>query len=254
MNKDPNKSLLSVLDKVKMATVYHFQPWLSAHTDSFKGSLSWSTRLIVRLRDAGLIKPVNIFPLIRRPYRYNAFYSTKAGVSLAYREIEHQSGLIDVLMAFIYSYPEHDIEIKYTPTLKADGKAYRPDALVKLTSADLRRYDFIIEFERSRNPQAILKEKLRKNQRMPSFKELGLSDHTKILYVYSHENFNVFNRPNQYKSCPKEIQSLETGFSNLLKSVRELPDHKYRFLPYHQFTRLAEPIWTTPKGNKVSLI
>jgi hypothetical protein len=253
MNKE--RDLLPVIERVRMATIYHFQPWTIKTSKNFVGSLLWPTKMFARLRKQEAIKPVVIYPYSGRTYRNDTFYSIKAD-SLSVRELHHQFGLTDVLMAFIYAYPDYDVEITHLPCLKVDGKIYKPDALVKLTDRNLKEYTFIIEFERSRNEEAIYKEKLLKNERMKSFKESGLSEHTKILYVYAYERFDVFWRPNQYE-LPNVLEAIDTQnrkFDRLINKARNLPDHKYRFLPLHKFSRLNEQVWTTPKGNRVSLI
>lgn len=222
-----------------MATIYHFQPWITKSAKTFLSALSAPTDQFNKLKKQNLIKPVKVYPYLRNPFRYNQFYSLVPD-KIANSMIEHQSGLIDVLMAFIYLYPDFDVNIKYTPHLMANGKIYKPDALVKLDDFKGNQYDFIIEFERSRNPIAIYNEKLAKNEKMPSFKELGLSQYTKILYIYCHERFNVFNRPIQYDlpEVKLPLQALNSGFASLMNIAAKLPDHKYRFLPYHQFNQL----------------
>lgn len=227
---NPERLLLPILNKVQMATIYHFQPWICRKSNNFKGSLSSSTRQIIKLIKEGLIQRVQIHPHIRSTYRYNTFYSLKPD-KIANREIEHQSGLIDVLLAFIYLYRDYEIDIEYIPRLRAGGVIYRPDAIVKMTGINGHKYDFIIEFERSRSPQAILKEKLHKNEQMPAFKSMGLSEQTKILYIFSHENHNVFLRPNQYHlpEAQAPIQALNSGFANLCKIVKDQwlkPNHQ----------------------------
>jgi len=256
MNKE--RELLPVFDKIQMATIYHFQPWTSKTAKSLKASLLWPTVLIDRLRKQELITNLVIYPYASRYFRHNTFYAPKKSIhkAIAIREIEHQSGLIDVLMAFIYSYPDYDVSVRYQPRLKAGGMIYRPDALVKMTDRNLKGYHFLIEFERTRGEEAIYREKLLKNEAMSSFKALGLSPHTKILYIYAYERFNVFWRPIQYgdQLIADVIKIQNKKFHNLIRKAKDLPDHKYRFLPYHQFTHLAEPVWITPKGRKVSLL
>lgn len=252
------RALIPIFNKIKMATVYHSVPWLSSQAKTFKGSLLASTLQIGKLRKDKIIRPVEIVPYSGRSWRQNTFYSLKPD-SITNSHIEHQFGLIDVLMAFLYLYKDFELEIEYTPKLKAAGVIYRPDALVKMRSLDGREYHFLIEYERTRNPKAILEEKLLKNEQMPSFKSLGLSEHTKILYIVGHEWFNVFWRPLEYDrpEVVRGIDAMQSRFSNLLDIVnksKKLPDHKYRFLPAHQFTRLNETVWITPKGNKVNLI
>lgn len=250
------RSLLPIFKKIQMATVYHFEPWLSDKATTFKGSLLWPTKQIGRLRAENLIRPVDTYPYFGRKWRHNTFYSLKP-CRMANSHTEHQFGLIDVLMAFLYRYKDFEIDIEYTPKLKDSKGIYRPDAIVKMKSLDGKEYHFLVEFERTRSAEAIYKEKLLKNQQMRPFKEYGLSEHTKILYICGHEWMNVFYRPIQYKDEPEAlrgIQAINKQFVLLAKKAKSLPDHKYRFLPYHQFTDLDKQIWTTPKGNRVSLI
>lgn len=245
--------MLPVLNKVQMATVYHFQPWLARQSKDFLGAMSRPTRQINKLFKEGLIKRVEIYPPIRKTYRYDTFYSITPR-KIANREIEHQSGLIDVLMAFIYLYPDYDIRIDYTPLLKWGNEAYKPDAIIRLASADLsKRYCFIVEFERSRDAAAIYKEKLLKNERMPDFERLGLPSMTKILYVYAYERFNVFWRPNQYQEHFDMLSFEDHRFQSLPSRAKNLKK-PYLFMKYSDFYRLNEPVWHHPKGNRVQLI
>ena len=158
-----------------MATVFHFQPWISRDSQNFNGSLSVPYRYVQRLTKEGLIKPVEVYPYIHKTFRHNQFYALKPGHKISNFILEHQFGLIDVLMAFIYLYPEYEIDIKFTPKLEAAGKVYKPDALISMVSPIGKKYDFIIEFERTRNPIAVYNEKLLKNEQMPPFKDMGLS-------------------------------------------------------------------------------
>jgi len=248
--------LLPIFKKIQMATSYHFAPWLSPNATTLNGYLLWSMLQINLLRAQGLIREVEIYPYFGKKWRYNTFYSIKPN-KIANSHIEHQSGLIDVLMAFLYLYRDHEIEIDYSPKLKDKNGIYRPDALVKMRDMDGKEYHFLIEFERTRSAEAIFKEKLTKNEQLRPFKEYGLSEHTKILYICGHEWMNVFWRPIQYKTEPQAlrgIQATNKQLELLMKKAKNLPDHKYRFLPYHYFVELNKMVWTTPKGNSVSLI
>ena len=93
--------------------------------------------------------------------------------------------------------------LSFGVALTKASSVYRPDAIVKMRNLAGQSYCFIIEFERTRNAKAIYDEKLRHNEKMPSFKELGLPGYTKILYVCSHEWMNVFLRPMQYEKEDK---------------------------------------------------
>ncbi|MEI6595999.1 MAG: hypothetical protein WCO28_10590 [Bacteroidota bacterium] len=190
-----------------MATISHFQPWRIKSATDLVGSMRHPTKLFDKLVRDKLIQPVTIYPYSGRFAKQINFFSTKA-TSLAFRELDHQFGITEILMAFIYSYPEYDIEIEHTPVLKMKEGNYRPDAIVKMTDKNLRNYHFIVEFERSRTAKAIYNEKLVKNERMPSFKELGLSSNTKILYIYAYERFDLRWRPLQYQE-PHILEAID---------------------------------------------
>jgi len=63
---------------------------------------------------------------------------------------------------------------------------------------DGREYDFILEFERTRTPKAIMEEKIRANEKIGNFRKYGLSKKTKFLYVFTTEHFDVTKRPVEY--------------------------------------------------------
>jgi len=249
------RALLPIFKKIQMATVYHFTPWLSGDATTFRGSLIWTTRQFSRLKVQKLIRPVDIYPYFGRKWRHNTFYSIKPD-KLANSHVEHQSGLIDVLMAFLYLYRDYEIDIEYTPKLKDHNGVYKPDAIVKMKSLEGKEYHFMVEFERTRSAEAIYKEKLLKNEQMKPFKHYGLADNTKILYICGHEWMNVFARPIQYADPENQrgIQAINKQFELLISKAKNLPDHKYRFLPYHEFPDLDKAEWITPKGNRVRLI
>jgi len=244
----------TALNILGLATVYTFQPW-NQRAETLGGSLLTATRTIKKLKKQELIKQLEHYPYNGRSFRHNTFYAPIASKlnKIAYRELEHQFALLDVLAAFVYLYEDYDIVIDYLPLFKHKGRPYRPDAIVRLKGD--KEYVFIIELERSRSAQAIYKEKLLKNKAM-SFKEMGLPSQTKYLYIYAHERFNVYWRPMQY-SEPKAYATIamqESGFKHLLEVAQDLPDHSFRFLPLHRFTELDQPIWQTTKGNRVKLI
>ncbi len=265
-----NKELetLNIIARVGMATVYHFQPWTVTNAGDLNKSLQWPTRIFNRLVKAELITPLQIYPTIGRQYRYNTFfvptakgykvanikYKYKDGIALT--NLHHQFGLIDICISLIKCFPDYSVTFEYDRVLKFPGYNYKPDAIAHLKDSKGKVYNYIIEFERSRSPKSIYLDKLAKNHKMTDFDDFDLSKYTKFLYVFTNEWYRVFNRPIEYEDhkINNEIQSVENDFFLLTAFGQYIEDYKFRFLPYHQFTRLAEPIWVTPKGNKVSLI
>ena len=146
------------------------------------------------------------------------------------------------------------MEIGYNKIL--DG--YRPDAHIRLISKGIRSmtYDFIIEFERTRSNQAIIDEKLKRNEKLANFRKYGLSDKTKILYVLTDEFYNVYWRPVEYhqKEVRKLTDKVNYRLKRLIEEARFLPGHKYRFTTLHNFTRLDKAVWHNSPGHPTKLI
>jgi len=79
----------------------------------------------------------------------------------------------------------------------------------------------------------------------------------KVLFIYTDIWFDVFLRLQQYKK--PSISNYIECVDNLLKYLvqhycRCLPDHRFRFLGFHDFFRLHESLWLTPNCNRVSIL
>lgn len=266
---DRKFQVLRALSIVKYATIYNFQPWLSHRATSYAGSLIWPRKIFKILETAGYIQKIRSYGY-GPTWSYNTFYQlTKQGSRFIGNEddrkyidprsmqaISHQAGLIDIVLAFVYLYPTYHISVDYFAKFEIDlNKKYNPDAVIKLTSPD-KVYHFIVEFERSRERDAIKKDKFWRNERMADLSQYGLNRNAKFLYVYTVEHFNVFWRPNQYDepAIKDMIRVTEARFKKLLETASYLPDHRYRFVCLHNFTNFNNSVWFTPKGHQVSLI
>ena len=158
-------------------------------------------------------------------------------------KIDHESGLNDILLGFIYGFEE--VEIDRTSKLGA----YKPDAIVKIT-IDKKRYDFIVEFERSRSWEAIRKEKLLLMAQIKP-EQYSLSKQTKFLTIYAFERFNVFKRPIEWTPSIVELQNKH--FKNFKHYTKDLTPN-FLFASYHNFTRLNETVWQDINNNPRKLI
>jgi len=167
--------------------------------------------------------------------------------------LQHESAKIDVLLGFLYLYPDYDIEIDYNLNMEIKkGDVYNPDAYIKMISPDDKVYEFIIEIERSRDWPEIRKEKLNRNENLKPLDLYGLSNPTKFLYIYCG-NFEPFIRPVDYPNYKIEIERLNRKFKRFKKFTYNLKD-RYLFTPITNFTRLNEAVWLDIKGNPRKLI
>ena len=119
---------------------------------------------------------------------------------------------------------------------------------------EVKEYDFIMEFERTRAPKAIYEEKIRLNEKITNFRKYGLSKQTKFLYMLKTENFDVTTRPVEYSECRPMIQKVEKQFGQLVRTAPKLSDHRYRFALLNQFKEYERAVWVMPGGRRVKII
>lgn len=267
--KSKAHQLLEAIASVQFASKYNISAFTRKTADTLEGSMKEPRRLFRQLLAAKLIAPIPVYGFGKQ-HSHNTFYrATRRGHTAIegrqYRyiepksmnQIDHQSGLADIMLGFIYGYPEYAVEIDYGKTFEiGKNDRYTPDAYVKLTGLDGKEYHFIVEFERTREAVEIRREKLSRNEKITDFKRYGLPEKTKFLYVYAYERFNIFWRPVQYgdPEIKTMIKATADRFNNLIRLSQDLPDYKYRFMPFQEFYRLNEPVWITPQNKKVSLI
>jgi len=216
-----------------------------------------SGRHIRQLEKEGLVIPVRKYGYMSdEKYCHTFWQVTKEGdQALGYehytpvgrksvQNFPHQFGLIDVLCGLYFLYRDkYDISITYPSTANSlDG--YKPDAIVKyLHKINEKKYDFILEFERTRTPKAIVEEKIRLNEKVTNFRKFGLSKQSKFLYVFTTENFDVTTRPVEYLSYQPMIQRVEKQFRQILQMARKLPEYLYRFALLHKFKEYERAVW-----------
>jgi hypothetical protein len=87
-----------------------------------------------------------------------------------------------------------------------------------------------------------MKDKVGKNEKIENFRKYGLPKHTKFLYVFTTENFDVTNRPVKYRGCRPMLERVEKQFRQLLKIWGKLPKHQYRFTLLHQIKKFENAV------------
>jgi len=189
-NPDAKRKLLKTLYDLKFATIYNLAFESKGATKD--SCLVGIGRHIRQLEKAGLIIPVRKYGYLRdERYRHTFWQVTKEGAqALSYerytpigrksvQNFPHQFGLIDVLCGLYFPFrDEYEIMITNPSTANSlDG--YKPDAIVKYRhKLNEKKYDFILEFERTRTPKAIYDEKIRLNEKIKNFRKYGLSKKT----------------------------------------------------------------------------
>lgn len=275
------------LGKVPYATVYNFQPWTSKNKNSkLKDSLQDPGKLIKKLMKSETVVKVPVYPPFeeKRHFRDNTFYALNGSLNKKYNTKydiylgqiaadlrRHQSGLIDIFLAFINLYPDYEIEIDWNRRFPYKKKIdnpypryidkfrennYVPDGVVKLTSRDMKEYYFIIEFERTKTAEQIRRDKFKVCNSLGKFETYGLSRYTKFLIIYTYELYNVYSRPIEYDQEEIKIQqqAVDHRLHNLIKTSQELISDTFRFMSFHNFYRLNETVWFNNKLEKVRLI
>lgn len=248
--------ILNILNNVRFATVYNLEPWFYKRAESLEGRLQTPYRILLRLKAKGLIKEVKPYPEYdERLRKWERFFTPiDNNPVIAYRELCHDSQVTDVLVAFIFLYPDYDIIIKRKPTYKIGKKLYRPDASITLNGKE-KSYHYIIEVERSREPKELI-EKLDNIVSYGHPSKWGLPNKTKILVICSKQDYGGYWRPSEYLEVKveRQIELVSNRLNSILKKARHLPLGGFCFMPIFDFYQLNKPVWYTPQGIRTQLI
>ena len=171
--------------------------------------------------------------------------------------VMHESMKFDVALSFLRLFPQKKFTFRY------DSSFYgvKPDILIRIDSANpkvMTRF-FIVEIERKKTIDRVFNEKIKKYESMFTTIEKKKSHNIKqftALFVYTDIWWDVFLRPQQYSdlSTMNHLENVNTLLKNLTRHYcKFLPEQRYRFLGFHNFYRLDEPLWLTPNGNRLSL-
>jgi hypothetical protein len=259
MNK--NKIILNqLLDLGGLATKNNFY---SPDADTLLGSLIHTRKIFSELAKNKLIVGLPTVTRVRNMCQEQFFAITRLGAKYVDREcdykwrsipkspynIMHESMVRDVGLAFLRLYPEYDISISYNSRISS----LRPDLLVRMQNINtLSKNIFLIEVERKKSPDRVIREKLSNYEKVFSslnFRESGLNAPVKVLFVYASLDYNPFIRPQEYNHYHKVIIRQDQLIANLVRNC-DVSENRYLFLSFYQFYRLNHKIWFTSSGKQ----
>ena len=257
-----------LLDIGGVATLNNFY---SPAAKTFKGGLLFTRKLFKSYSQDGLIERIEPIGKPANKAREVFYCLTKKGADYIGRSSEykyrkyprspanimHESMKFDVALAFLRLYPLAKITFRY------DSSFYgvRPDIVIRIESTSpkqLTRF-LLVELERKKTIDRVFHEKIQRYEEMfaaiAKKKSHNINQFT-TLFIYTDIWFDVFLRHQEYKG--PEICNHITCVNNLLINLthhycKHLPNERYRFLAFHDFYRLNEPIWLTPLGHRVAL-
>lgn len=258
-----------LLEIGEVATLNNFY---SPNAKTYKGSLLFTRKLFKSYLEDGLVEKIH--PIGKPAHKANeVFYClTKKGADYIGRTSEykykkyprspanimHESMKFDIALSFLRLYPY----LKFTFRYDSSFYGVRPDILIRLESShptQLTRF-LLVELERKKTIDRVFHEKIKRYEEMFQAiikkKSHNIEQFT-ALFIYTDIWYDVFLRPQHYKE-PKTLNHIEC-VDNLLKNLvthycKNLSDQRYRFVGFHNFYRLNEPVWLTPRGNRVSII
>ena len=183
-------------------------------------------------------------------YRYKKYQRSPNNVM-------HESMKFDVALAFLRLFQNKKFTFRY------DSSFYgvRPDILIRIESThpkELTRF-LLVEIERKKTIDRVFNEKIKRYEAMFQAIEKNKSHNPNqfiVLVIYTDIWWDVFLRPQEYNN-PSVINYIDC-INALLKNLTQhyckyLIESRYRFIGFHNFYRLNEPIWFTSKCNRVLL-
>ena len=258
-----------LLDIGGIATMNNFY---SHEAKTHKGGLLFTRKLIKSYLHDGLIEKIEPIGKPQNKSREIFYCLTKKGADYIgrpeeyrYRKykkspnnIMHESMKFDVALSFLRRFPVFKLSFRY------DSSFYgiRPDILIRIDSQNHKEPTrfFLVEIERKKTIDRVFNEKIKRYEAMFKAIQKNKSHNVNqftVLFVYTDIWFDVFLRPQQYieASIVNHIAKVNSLLKNLVQFYcKYLPEIRYRFLGFHDFFRLHEPIWITPRGNRVSVL
>jgi hypothetical protein len=239
----------------------------SYNAKSYKGALLQVNKDFKEYLKAGLIQQIP-FDLKPREKRKQYFYFvTRTGakaldriedykqkITKSLNNAEHESMKFDVALSFLRNFPDYEFSFDY----KADMGGLKPDilAIAKNIHND-KQFTFLVEIERKKEFTRLYRDKiLRYNKFIKEglFAKHNLSLKSKVLFVCSNLRYDPYLRPQQYSEVKTNMDLLYKQFNYFLSVIKAESDKYYRFIPFPEFTKIAEPIWRMPSGIKVRII
>lgn len=258
-------NILHELLSAQFANIYNL---FSYTADTLDGSLLFVTRKIKEYQKTGYFKqvPFELKPLNKRQQYF--YYVTKKGAKAIDREedfkqeitkaidkAEHESMKIDIVLSFIRNFPDYEFSFNY----KADLGGLRPDILVRAKNIhDFREFTFLVEVERKKELTRSKRDKIshyNSHIKEGLFEKNNLSPQTKVLFVLSNRIYDPYIRPQNYNE-PEAKEKLELLYKHFNSFMVEVSGENYkhfRFIPFPEFTHIAEPIWRMPSRTKLKM-
>jgi hypothetical protein len=257
-----------LLDIGGVATLNNFY---SKEAKTFKGGLLFTRKLFKSYLQDGLIEKIEPIGLPANKAREVFYCLTKKGADYVgrsddykYRKyprspanVMHESMKFDIALAFLRLYPHAKFTFRY------DSSFYgvRPDILIRIESTNPRQLTrfLLVELERKKTIDRVFHEKIKRYEELFTSIEKKKSHNINqftALFIYTDIWYDVFLRPQQYKEpgIANHIDCVNGLLKNLVVHYcKNLPDQRYRFIGFHDFYRLNEPVWITPKGNRISI-
>ncbi|RPI19214.1 MAG: hypothetical protein EHM58_02535 [Ignavibacteriae bacterium] len=264
------KQLLNhLLDIGGVGTLNNFY---SPSAKTHKGGLLFTRKLFKSYLKDGLINKIEPIGKPANKAREVFYCLTKKGADYIGRSDEyrykkyqrspynimHESMKFDVALAFLRLFPNKKFTFRYDASLYG----VRPDILIRVESTQpkvLTRF-LLVEIERKKTIDRIFNEKIKRYEEMfqaiVQKKSHNISQFI-VLFVYTDIWWDPFLRPQEY-NIPSVINHIDC-VNGLIKNLvthycKYLSTERYRFLGFHNFYRLHEPIWLMPQGNRGSLI
>lgn len=239
----------------------------SYNAKSYKGALLQVNKDFKEYLKAGLIQQIP-FDLKPREKRKQYFYFvTRTGaktldriedykqkVTKSLNNAEHESMKFDIALSFLRNFPDYEFSFDY----KSDMGGLKPDILVIAKNIhNDKQFTFLVEIERKKEFTRLYRDKiLRYNKFIKEglFAKHNLSPKSKVLFVCSNLRYDPYLRPQQYSEVKPNMDLLYKQFNYFLSFIKAESDKYYRFIPFPEFTKIAEPIWRMPSGIKVRII
>lgn len=260
--------LNNLLDIGGVATLNNlYSPQAKTH----KGGLLFTRKLFKSYQQDGLLEKIEPIGKPANKAREVFYCLTKKGAAYIGRTDEyrykkyqrspnnvmHESMKFDVALAYLRLYPNKKFTFRYDSSLYG----IRPDILIRIESThpkELTKF-LLVEIERKKTIDRVFNEKIKRYEAMYQAIEKNKSHNINqfiFLFVYTDIWWDVFLRPQEYNkpSIVNHIDCVNALLKNLTQHYCKcLNEPRYRFIGFHNFYRLNEPIWLTSKGNRVSL-
>lgn len=238
---------------------------------SFKGSLLFTRKLFKDYIVEGLIEKIEPIGKPMNKAREVFFCLTKKGAHYIGRSDEykykkyqkspnnvmHESMKFDTALSIIRNFPDKKFTIRY------DSSFYgvKPDILIRIESSnrkELTRF-WLVEIERKKTIDRVFNEKIKRYEQMFESIQCNKSHNINqftVLFVYTDIWFDPFVRPQQYteRITADRINQVNTLVKNLVQHYcKHLPEQRYRFTAFHNFHRLHEAVWLTPRSKRIAI-